>query len=748
MNKPAFDPADVEAFKDENQRLREKVTHLMAEKELLELQINELEAEVLVQEQLSIRETQGYEHYESLFTQAPIALIHLDTHGKILNLNLSAAELLGASLADLIEENLRPLLNNESSIELISLIKAAQESQQSQQAVLVLAQGKLAVTNIRLFSDASSPSFLLALEGVNLEQLSSQSLALANSVIEQLREAVMITDTRGSIVRVNQAFSQITGYTKEEVLGRSPSLLSSGRHDQHFYQRLWDEIQHHGWWQGEVWNRRKAGDIYPEWLQISRVHDSLSNQNYYVSIFSDISERKTHQDQLDRLAFYDLLTGLPNRTLMNRFLEAKLLGNPGKQDSLAVMFIDLDQFKDVNDHYGHAEGDRVLREATQRLISRVRESDLASRIGGDEFVVVLSRLKSREDAEKVAADLIKQLGQPYRTEKAAHYLSASIGLAFYPSHGQNVEDLMRRADAAMYRAKNSGRNTWQVFDENQEEKILADKKMIRLIWKAIKQPETYFQIHYQPIYSLQDTSKPLEFEALVRLVDEQGQLIFPDQFIQLAEEDAVCNPMGLAILEAVCADLNRYQVAEGLTLCINLSAVQFRDQDLLHLLEASAEKYGRSLSQFNFEVTETALMHNMALMSDLLSELRHQGSLIALDDFGTGYASLSMLRNLPIDILKIDKSFTSELEHSQETQTLVKAMIAVAKALNLKVVTEGVETQTELDWLKEQLVERVQGYLLGKPQPARYWFGGQHGKATAPTPAPSNRATGDGGPSC
>ena len=732
----SIDPIDLRAFQDENQQLRELLSRLVSEKELLEQQVNELEAEVLVQEQLSVRETQGFQYYQTLFFAAPTALLLIDVHARLVDINQKAGELFQVDPELVRKENLRTWLKKESGIELLGALKSLQEGQQSGQKTLHLQRGDLLIYRLTRLQGDLSGCFLLVMESVHLDQLTSQSLFLANSVIEQLREAVMITDAKGHIIRINQAFSQITGYTSEEALGNTPQLLNSGRHDDHFYKQFWSEIKHHGWWQGEVWNRRKTGEVFPEWLQVSRVHDEFTGRNYYVGIFSDISERKVHQDQLDRLAFYDLLTGLPNRTLMTRFLDTRLMRAAESDELLALLFIDLDKFKEVNDHFGHAEGDLVLREATQRLISQVKEDDLAARIGGDEFVVILSRFKQQAEAEQVAASLIRLLSEPYVTSKSTHYLSASIGLAFYPAHGRSVEDLMRRADAAMYRAKHQGRNTWTVFDAEQEIKTQLNRRLIKLLWKAVAEPEKYIQMHYQPIFAANNPGQPCEYEALVRLQDDEGQLIFPDEFIQLAEEDVVCSPFGEAIFKAVCHDFQRYQLGSDLVCCINLSAMQFRQADLLARLEQVALSYGLALEQFNFEVTETAMMHNMSLMLDTLTQIRQAGSSISLDDFGTGYASLSMLRSLPVNVLKIDRSFTQDLERSEETRTLVKAMIAMAKALGLRIITEGVENQRQLDWLHQQQVDQVQGYLLGKPHPASYWFGGGHASGMqSPRPA-------------
>ncbi len=726
---------DVQAFREENQRLHEQLHQHQNQLLLLESQVNELEADALIQEQLLSQDLAYLRRFEELFLQSPQVMLLIDHHCHILEINDFGCRFLGIDRERLINKNLRSFLRKESSVALIGFIKQVVDAEKDQiepdfvspkQKILALENGELIILEVTQFRgiDAVGQQFVLCLHPLSSRHLSSQSLYLANTILEQLREGVCITDTKGQIIKINMAFTEITGYTEPEVLGQTPAILNSGRHSQSFYQSMWQELQHHGWWSGEIWNRRKSGEVYPEWLQISRVHNDHSGQTFYVGIFSDITERKNHQDQLDRLAFYDVLTGLPNRTLLTRFLETKLLRVPEQSDQMAVIFVDLDKFKEVNDHYGHAEGDLVLREATQRIMARIRDNDLASRIGGDEFVLVLSRLQKREDAEVVVKDLIDSLSQPYITAKSSHRLSASIGVAFYPAHGHCVEDLMRRADAAMYKAKAQGRNTWQVFDEEHEVQIIENNKLIQLVWQAIEAPERYIQMHYQPIFSGSDPQQPVEYEALVRLQDGEGKLIYPDQFIEVAEQKGAIEKLGLAIFQAVCFDCRTQALPSDVRVSINLSAMQFRTPELAMQLERIARSYDHPIHRFDFEVTETAIMHNLGLMSQTLIQLQSQHSRILLDDFGTGYASLSMLKNLPVDLVKIDKGFTYELDRSEETQTLVSAMIAMAHALKLKVVVEGVENQAQLDWLLENKADYLQGYLLGKPQIASVWMGG------------------------
>lgn len=717
----AYLERDLDAFREENSRLIEQRSILENEFNLLEQRISELEAEALMQTQIEQNDLSVQKQFSTLFDASPAALLLIDHHGKIEMLNGAASEMLQQDREQLIGHNLRKFMKRESSLALLQLLQASEHSLSPVHSEKIFAlknEVLFSLNFVRLRDQGQFAGFfLLSPTLVALDQVSGQSLRLASSIIEQIREGLMVTDAKGRVVRVNQAFSEITGYSDAEVLGKTPQLLHSGRHSAEFYQKMWQQIQHHGWWAGEIWNKRKTGEVFPEWLQISRIYDQQTAQTFFVATFSDITDRKAHQNQLDRLAFYDALTGLPNRSMLMQFLDAQLSRlQADSQNNMAVLFLDLDKFKEVNDHYGHAEGDRVLREATQRIIARIRESDIASRIGGDEFVLVLSRIKDESDAINVVNDLIEALSDPFVTDKSTHYLSASIGLVMAPRHGDNVEDLMRRADAAMYRAKNLGRNTYQIFSEEDEHRIIESNQMIKHLWQAIGDPVNWIEMHYQPIYQLGDRQNPTHYEALIRLRSNSGELIYPDLFIELAEQNGVINALGYAIFEVICHDMKTRQLPDAIKIAVNLSPIQFRQEDFIERLQAIADQHQLRFSNFHFEVTETATMQNVGWISDVLEVLKARGAHVMLDDFGTGFASLSILKNLPVDILKIDRSFVQELTHSDETQTLVKAMVAMAKALSLKIVVEGVETQEQYDWLATQEVDYFQGYLLGRPQ--------------------------------
>ncbi|UQB42313.1 EAL domain-containing protein [Thiomicrospira microaerophila] len=711
---------DIVAYREENSRLNEERQTLEQAFANLEQRISELEAELELQLREENRAQTEDSFYKVLFQDVPTPLILVSPHGEFLKLNAAAAEFLGVSAQEILNKNFRKYLSRDSRIQFIKLLQQLQQFNQTlrYEKVLTLTNERAFTMSVRKLFDLNqkAPPILLSLLEVSLKQMTNQSMRLASTIIEQIREGLMITNHKGQIIKVNHAFTEITGYDEEDALGKTPNILHSGRHAQQFYRDMWSEIHHHGWWAGEVWNKRKTGEIFPEWLQISRIKDEVTGKIFFAATFSDITDRKYHQNQLDRLAFYDSLTGLPNRTLFNQTLDARLARIKTEQaHQVAVMFLDLDKFKDVNDHYGHAEGDLVLREATQRIVSRIRENDMTARIGGDEFVLVLSRIQHKQDAEQVAKDLLKLLAKPFITEKGRHFLSASIGIAFAPNDGLNVEDLMRRADAAMYMAKNKSRNTYQVFESEQEEKLIVSNAMLKLVRLAIDHPKQHIQMHYQPIFSADQPDKPIHYEALIRLVDTHGKLVYPNLFIELAEQHGLIGQLGMALFKKVCEDIASHALDKNVKVAVNLSPLQFYIENLAEKLSSIAEKSDLNLTRFYFEVTETATMQNLSLMISVLSELRSQGAQIMLDDFGTGYASLSMLKNIPVNVLKIDQSFVFELAESQQTQSLVRAMIGMAQALGLQTIAEGVETQQQMDWLIEQGAEALQGYYLGRP---------------------------------
>lgn len=710
---------DIEAYQDENARLLDQHITLEHQFNLLEQQLTEIEAEAQDNLQSNQKTLDSNNQYEQMFLQSPIALVEVDENGLIIAANQMAVELLQKKSLILKNTNIRTFLVAKSRVNFIKTIQSmiSDLNVKRNQQVLTFKDGRLVDAQFQIIDSAviQNTTILMSLNLIDLNVPSPHSYRLFSVMFEQSNEGVIITDRDGTIVNVNHAFCEITGYSQIEAIGQNPKLLHSGYHNEAFYKKMWQQFLDIGWWSGEIWNKRKNGEIYPEWLSIYRVYDEQLAHTYYIANFSDLTQRKHHQQQLDRLAFYDALTGLPNRTRLHNFIEDKL-ASAKSADKVAVLFLDLDKFKDVNDQYGHPEGDRVLREAAQRILSRIREGDMACRVGGDEFVVVLTRIHKPDDAITVAKDMVEVLSKAFVTEHNRHRLSVSIGLSFSSKHGKNFSDLMRRADSAMYKAKHLGRNRFQVFQLEDDDQLNHIATVIAHIWRAIDRPLQAIEMHYQPVYSAENTLCPRHFEALVRIKTEDDQLIFPGDFIELAEQHGLMDELGMAIFEAVCRDIVKHQLDSALRVAVNLSQQQFYNGNLIEHLELKAKEFQLDLSRFQFEVTETATMENIHSMRKLLEGLKNKQADILLDDFGTGYASLSILKNLPVNILKIDQSFVKDIGCSVEVETLITAIIAMAKALGLELVAEGVETEAQLKWLTAQKVDYLQGYFLAKPQ--------------------------------
>ncbi len=540
---------------------------------------------------------------------------------------------------------------------------------------------------------------------------------LAATVFESTHEGVIIADAQGLIVAVNQAFTRVTGYTEEESIGRRPSMLQSGRHDPDFYAAIWQALAEAGHWQGEIWNRRKNGELYPELLSISAVRDQRGEVCNYVGIFTDISQLKESEAKLSHLAHYDPLTGLPNRLLLSSRLQHAIEQALRQEYRLAVLFLDLDRFKNVNDSLGHQVGDELLRAVTERLGQRLRAEDTLARLGGDEFVVLLERLHEPRDAALVARTMLDALAEPFVLARGHEvYIGASIGISLYPDDGLEVAQLIQHADVAMYQAKDQGRNAYgfytQTLTENANQRLELETKLRR----ALERNE--FVLHYQPQVNLSD-GRLIGAEVLVRWRHNDDGLIPPNQFIPLAEETGLIIPLGEWVLREACTQWARWR-AQGcspISLAVNISPRQFRQQDLVQMVERILAETGMPASALELELTEGALMHQGVGAETTLRELKRLGISLAIDDFGTGYSSLAYLKRFPIDRLKIDQSFVRDISVDSNDRELVSTIIAMGRNLNLQVLAEGVETEEQLAFLTDKGCDAYQGYLYGRPLP-------------------------------
>lgn len=563
-------------------------------------------------------------------------------------------------------------------------------------------------------------NYLAIKEDITERKRMDAQLRIAAIAFES-EEGMFITDAAGSILRVNQAFTRITGYMAEEAIGKNPSLLSSGRHDIDFYEVMWACIQQTGTWQGEIWNRRKNGDIYPEWLSITAVKDDQQTLTHYVGMLADITKRKAAEAEILHLAFYDPLTGLPNRRLLMERLGQALASNSRHPHTGALLFIDLDNFKNLNDTLGHDQGDLLLKMVAGRLNYCVCECDTVARLGGDEFVVMLQDLNDNPTeaavrAEVVAEKILAALRQPYQFSHVTHHSSASLGVTLFNKDNDSVDELLKRADLALYEAKDAGRNTLRFFDPEMQATISARAELEADLRKGLAAQQ--FVLYYQPQVDEQD--QLIGVEALVRWHHPTRGMVSPADFIPLAEETRLILPLGQWVLETACRQLKAWagQVNTAhLTLAVNVSALQFHRENFVQEVLDTLKRTGAPAARLKLELTESLLVKDIEGIIAKMLALKAQGVGFSLDDFGTGYSSLSYLKRLPLDQLKIDQSFLHEALTNPKDAAIVSATVALGKSLGMMVIAEGVETQAQRDFLEGQGCEHYQGYYFGRPGP-------------------------------
>jgi diguanylate cyclase (GGDEF)-like protein/PAS domain S-box-containing protein len=549
-----------------------------------------------------------------------------------------------------------------------------------------------------------------------------QQLRLAAHVFEHSGEAILITDHTNRIIEVNAAFTNLTGYSPEDVKGKDPKILACGRTTRDEYIAMWQDIKNKGIWKGELWDRRKDGGIYPKLLTISVVRNHRGGIEFYIGSFADITEQKAAEDRIRHIAHHDNLTGLPNRLHLSVVLEQDLASARREQTGLALMFIDLDRFKLINDTLGHNIGDLLLIEAARRLQACVRESDIVARLGGDEFVVVLTGIEVALDAASVAHKILQTLGQPYTIEGNILHSTPSIGISSFPTDGSDAESLMKHADTAMYHAKEQGRNNVQFFSAAMN--AAADERMV--LERELRQAliEGQFELFYQPKVRTVDGTL-YGVEALIRWRHPDRGIVSPDTFIPIAEEAGLIEAIGAWVLDEACRQLASWKAAGlcAIQMAVNLSAHQLRSPDLANQVMTCIQRYGILEGELELEITESVAMTNPERAIVQLQALRALGVHLAIDDFGTGYSSLAYLKMLPIQTIKLDRAFVRDIETDANDAAISAATIALAHSLGLAVVAEGVETEAQSAFLSGHNCDLLQGYLYGKPEPAQVWTG-------------------------
>ncbi|MET1077166.1 MAG: EAL domain-containing protein [Pseudomonas sp.] len=561
------------------------------------------------------------------------------------------------------------------------------------------------------------PCMLTIARDITERQQMQEKLLQAATVFESTAEGVMITDLAQRITAVNRAFSEITGYSEAEALGQSPRLLASGQHDSAFYAAMWHRLAAEGHWQGEIWNRRKNGEAYPEWLTINAVKNGKGAVSHFVGVFADISTLKQAQARLDHQAHHDPLTGLPNRLLFENRLRSTLNDAQAGDCQGAVLFLDLDRFKHINDSLGHPVGDLLLKSIAKRLREQLRDIDTVARLGGDEFIILLPGLHQKQDAELIASKLLTSFNLPFQSGEHDFFISVSIGISLFPEDGLDVATLVKNADAAMYRSKARGRNRVEFYTcdlTTQASERMALENELR---RALERNE--LSLHYQPKLALHD-HRLVGAEALVRWRHPVFGEVTPERFIPLAEENGLILPLGDWVLQEACrqmGDWQRQYVTFG-PLSINLAGAQLRQSHLVGRIRQLLEDAGLTPDQLQLEITENFIMSQTEEALGILHELKALGVQLAIDDFGTGYSSLSYLKRLPLDILKIDQSFVRGLPEDHHDAAITRAIIALGRSMQLTVIAEGVETLSQQQFLAAEGCEQIQGYLISRPLPA------------------------------
>jgi diguanylate cyclase (GGDEF)-like protein/PAS domain S-box-containing protein len=547
---------------------------------------------------------------------------------------------------------------------------------------------------------------------------SFSKLQIMSKVFEASSEAVIVTDIENKIIDVNAAFTHITGFKRSEVLGKDPGIMKSDRHGSEFYRQMWDEIRSSGSWQGEVWDRRKDGEVYPKWLTIKCLKDSNGNVQKYIGVFSDISTMKESEELHDFLAHYDNLTHLPNRALYNdRIREA--MAEADKSDHMAaLLLVDLDRFKYINDTVGHAAGDILLKVTAERIQSCIRDRDTVARIGGDEFAVILTGVVKKNIAVSVAKKIIEAM---HPIVKAGHHelrTTASVGITIYPNDGDKPNVLLKNAEIAMYLAKDSGNNTYRSFTSDMQEKVQERLRVESNLRQAIENDELV--LHYQPQVDLV-TGRLSGMEALIRR-QESDWLVPPGVFIPVAEETGLIMPIAEWTLKESCSQIVTW-LKEGLNpprVAVNISATHFNSPSFVQNIRDVLDETGLSANLLEVELTERVIMHQANEVLEKIDELKSMGIQISIDDFGTGYSSLSYLKRFKVDKLKIDYSFIKDLMDGPDSGAaiIVKTIITLAHNLGLTVIAEGVEKKEQLDFLVNEGCDEIQGFYFSFPLPS------------------------------
>jgi diguanylate cyclase (GGDEF)-like protein/PAS domain S-box-containing protein len=699
-----------------------------AEELLHELRVHQIELEMQNEElrdaQAALEEAR--DRYVDLYEFAPVGYITISRKGLIGEINLTGSALLGADRSKLIDRRFSMFVVSQLRERwhrlFLNMMEHSDAATQAFNLEMIRADGSSFYAHLdclRKESMVGTPMLRLALTDISKIMQAEDALRIAAIAFES-QEGIVITDPNGMILRVNQAFTDITRYSAEELIGNNPRMLKSGRQDARFYTAMWESINSAGKWEGEVWNMRKGGEVYPEHLTISAVKNAEGMVTNYVGTITDITMSKAAADEIQHLAFYDSLTGLPNRRLMLDRLKQAMASSARTDHKGALLFLDLDNFKTLNDTLGHDIGDLLLQQVAERLTNCMREGDTVARLGGDEFVVMLEGLSKHDleaaaQAETTADKILAALNQPYQLGSHEHRSTPSIGATLFSGHESKKEELLKQADIAMYQAKTSGRNTLRFFDPQMQASISARAALEADIRKAIP---GQFSLYYQ--MQTDRNGRIRCAEVLIRWQHPEQGMILPGAFIPLAEDTGLILPIGRWVLETTCLQLKAWEASANtrhLLLAVNVSARQFHQPDFVEQVLGVLSQTGADPTRLKLELTESLLVDNIEATIAKMSALKAKGILFSLDDFGTGFSSLSYLKRLPLDQLKIDQSFVNDVLSDPNDAAIVRTIIALGQTLGLEVIAEGVETEEQRNFLAVNGCYSYQGYLFSKPVP-------------------------------
>ncbi len=696
---------------------------------LCELQVHQVELEMQNKQliQANLTEEILRNRYTDLYDFAPIAYFTINPDGITTELNLKASSMFGIDRNNPIQRRFARFIADQDKDRwhqiFMRLKKQATGSEISVCLILKRTDdssfyGQL---NCRRAKDEDSLGILhVTVADISEIKKAEADLRIAATAFES-QEGIFITDPNTVILKINRSFTRITGYTEEDIVGKTPRILHSDVQDTSFYKHMWNSINTKGSWQGEIFNKRKNGDTYFELLSITAIYDKNNVLQNYVGSLIDISSQKAAAEQIEKLAFYDQLTGMPNRRLLLDRLKHALASSSRSGKNCALMFIDVDNFKSLNDTQGHDMGDLLLKKMAERLTNCVREGDTVSRIGGDEFVVMLENLSNNlelatNQTQTIAEKMLVVLSEHYLLASHEFRCTSSIGIILFSGHNASVDDLLKRVDIAMYQAKHSGRNRLCFFDKIMQSRLETRVKLEQDLRLGMSQNQ--FLPYYQKQVSHDGST--IGAELLIRWLHPQDGIIAPMQFIPLAEESGMILQMGQYMLEIACKQLEIWKnspVNKSLSIAVNVSSRQFYQPDFVNTLVALINKYAINPNKLDLELTETVVLDNIDDAMTKMRALNQLGIKFSIDDFGTGYSSLAYLTQLPLSFLKIDQSFVRNIGVKAHDGVIIQTILAMAKSLGMTVIAEGVETEAQRDFLAINGCKLYQGFLFGKPVP-------------------------------